>query len=88
MIKTTTQTFGIIAKHLFIVEYLGISPWLLSNVWGCACIFVFMDSVVLANELHLMDSKYKELEIQYHIKETVCKTEKQQYREREKAYTR
>lgn len=90
LIKATTQTFGIITLislvHLFIVEYLGISPWLLSNVWGCACIFVFMDSIVIANDLKVMEIKNKELEIRYNIIDIAYKTEKQEFREREKAF--
>lgn len=90
LIKATTQTFGIITLislvHLFIVEYLGISPWLLSNVWGCACIFVFMDSIILANDLKVMEIKNKELEIKYNIMDISYKTEKLEFREREKAY--
>ena len=63
LIKATTQSFGIVSImsfiHFIIVEYLGISPWLLSNVWGCACLFVFMHTIVLANDLKLMEIKRK-----------------------------
>jgi len=73
--------------HFIIVEHVGIPAWILCNVWGCACIFVFMDSVVLANDLKIMENKYKALEIKYQMMEMFHKTEKQEYKEREKAYT-
>lgn len=66
---------------------MSIPAWILSNVWGCACIFVFMDSVVLANDLKIMENKYQALEIKYQMMEMFHKTEKQEYKEREKAYT-
>ena len=90
LIKATTQTFGIITLislvHLFIVEYLGISPWLLSNVWGCACIFVFTDSIVLANDLKVMEIKNKELETHFKLMETFYSKEMLEFREKEKSY--
>jgi hypothetical protein len=90
LIKATTQTFGIITLislvHLFIVEYLGISPWLLSNVWGCACIFVFMDSIVIANDLKVMEIKNKELETRFLLMETFYSKEMLDFRVKEKSY--
>ena len=61
--------------HFIIVEYLGISPWLLSNVWGCAFTFVFMDSVALANDLKVMEIKNKELEMRFLLMATIYSKE-------------
>ena len=72
--------------HLFIVEYLSISPWLLSNVWGCACIFVFMDSVVLANDLKVMEIKNNELEMRFLLMETLYSKENLELRDKDKSY--
>ena len=91
LVKCTTHTCGIITMlsilHFIIIEHLSIPGWILSNVWGCACIFVFIDSVVLANDLKIMQNKYESLKIKYEVMEMFHKTEKQEFREREKAYT-
>ena len=90
LVKCTNQTCGIMTivsiLHFIIVEHLSIPAWILSNVWGCACIFVFMDGVVLANDLKIMENKYRALELKYEMTEMFYKTEKQEFREREKAY--
>ena len=57
---------------------MSIQAWILSNVWGCACILVFMDSVVLANDLKIMENKYRALEFKYEMTEMFYKTEKQE----------
>jgi len=91
LVKCTTHTCGIITiftiMQCIIIEHMSIPAWILSNVWGCACMFVFMDSVVLANDLKIMENKYKALEIQYDMMEMFYKSEKQEYIEREKAFT-
>ena len=90
LVKCTTHTCGTITilsiMHFIIIEHLSIPAWILSNVWGCACIFVLMDSVVLANDLKIMEKKYRALELKYEATEMFYKTDKQEYREREKAF--
>ena len=91
LVKCTTHTCGIITiltiMQCIIIEHMSIPAWILSNVWRCACMFVFMDSVVLANDLKIMENKYKALEIQYDMMEMFYKSEKQEYIERKKAFT-
>lgn len=88
LVKSMTHSFGIITIlsliHFFMIEYIGMSPWIVSNVWGCACIFVFMDSIILANDLKIMENKYQEIEIRYKILEAYHAGEKQAFLEREK----
>lgn len=90
MMKMTIQFFGMITVlslfHTFIIQYLGVSPCFLSNIWGCICLFIFMDSIVLANDLKLAENKLKEFLIQKTILETFYERDRHEFRERERFY--
>ena len=92
LVKYTTQTCGIITilskMHFLTIEYKSIPAWILSNVWGCACMFVFMDGVALANDLKITENKYKALEIQYDMMEMFYKSDKQEYIEGKGIHTK
>jgi hypothetical protein len=92
LVKCTTHTCGIITiftiMQCIIIEHMSIPAWILSNVWGCACMFVFMDGVALANDLKITENKYKALEIQYDMMEMFYKSDKQEYIEGKGIHTK
>jgi len=68
--------------------FMGISYMFLAYMWGTCCMIVFLDSVVLVNDLKMLQCKFDDLKEKYIMLEAFRKQEKQGSETRENDFLR
>jgi len=90
--RIVVQSIGTVTTlclmHFMMNDWFGVSYVFIANVWGVACIVVFMDSVVLQNDHKMLLNKFEDLKQRYIMLEQFRKEEKMELIEREEKFIR